>query len=173
MEILLLALFIAIAFIVTVSIAQRSEPIAAGKVAPQFRLLDQHGKSVEQPLQNQKTIIAFFPRDNTSRCLTEIQDFMRLKQDFAALGWQIVLVAIADATDNCSYATKHAFDLMLLADEKGKVSRQYGSIIDFGFYRFAKRITFAVNADGKISATYIVAEPAGHVEQVLQDLRQL
>jgi thioredoxin-dependent peroxiredoxin len=172
MEILLFALFVAIAFIVIVSIAQRSEPLSAGKDAPHFTLPDQHGNSVGFPNKNQKTIIAFFPRDNTSRCETEVQDFMHLKHDFVALGWQVLLVAIGKSADNQAYAARHEFDLTLLADEKGVVSRAYGSIIDFGFYRFAKRTTYAITADGKVNATYIVTEPIGHVEQVLKEQRQ-
>ena len=173
MEILLLALFLAIVFIVVVSFAQRSEPLAVGKAAPYFTLQNQHGDVASLPAKNKKTVIAFFPRDDTSRCITEVQDFMRLKSEFARHGWDILLVAISNVADNKAFADRHSFDLPLLADEKGKVSRIYGSIIDFWFYRFAKRTTYLISADGFVVGSYVVAEPVGHVEQLLNDIQLL
>jgi|GEM_PF-5824210 len=172
MEILLAALFVAIVFVVIVSIAQRSEPLLVGNDARYFSLQDQHGNNAGFPTKNQKTIIVFFPRDDTSRCTTEVQDFMRLKPDFAALGWQILLVAIAKPADNYAYAERHKFDLTLLADDKGVVSRAYGSIIDFGIYRFSKRTTYTISADGRVTATFVVKEPIGHADFVLAACRR-
>jgi thioredoxin-dependent peroxiredoxin len=171
MEILLLVLFGAIAFILIVSVAQRSEPLVKGNAAPSFSLRDQNGVQHDLPKHGQKLILVFFPRDNTSRCYTEVKDFHQYEQDFEELGWKIVFVAASDLADNQAYATQNNMQLPLLADVKGIVSRLYGSIISFGIYRFAKRTTFLVNERSEIQESFVVSEPNGHVEQVLKILR--
>ena len=171
MEILLVVLFVAIAFILIVSVAQRSEPLVKGNTAPSFSLHDQNGAQHDLPKFGQKLILVFFPRDNTSRCHAEVQDFHQYKEDFEQLGWKIVFVAVSDLASNQAYATLNKMHLPLLADVKGIVSRKYGSIISFGIYRFAKRTTFLVNERAEIQESFVVSEPNGHVEQILKILR--
>lgn len=40
-----------------------------------------------------KTLLYFYPKDNTPGCTLEAQDFTRLKPDFAKLGIQIIGVS--------------------------------------------------------------------------------
>lgn len=167
MEILLPLLFIAVVFVVVVSFAQSSEPLAVGTVAPSLVLQDQQGLTVELPFSGQPVVLAFFPRDNTSRCLAQLREFTDAKTDFNRRGWDVVFIAIADTQSNAAFCNAHQIALPILADADGRAAKQYGSIVNFGFYRFAKRTTFLVNAEGNIAKHYVVAEPLGHCAEVL------
>ena len=171
MDILLLLLFVVICFVLAVSYAQRSVPLDRGARAPQFVLADQFGKEVSLPAAGQPVVLAFFPRDNTSRCLAQLREFSTCHDEFGQLGYKVFFVAIANAQSNGTFANAHQIALPILADTTGAVARAYGSIIDFGVYRFAKRSTFVIDGAGLIAASMVVSEPTGHAKTLLDSLR--
>ncbi len=171
MEILLLLLFVAILFVLVVTYAQRSVPLAPGARAPSFELSDQLGTVFEIPKAGARTVLAFFPRDNTSRCLGQIEEFTALNSEFERLGCQVFFVAISDENGNKKFADAHRVELPILFDASAAVATAFGSIIDFGLYRFAKRTTFIIDNAGMIAATFVVSEPRGHAKAVLDTLR--
>ncbi len=171
MGILLLLLFVAICFVLIITYAQRSVPLPSGVPAPAFALADQFGEILALP-DGRSLVLAFFPRDKTSRCIGQIQEFATHIESFERLGYQVAFVAIADAESNKAFAEACHTNLPILADLSGAVSRNYGSIIDFGVFKFAKRSTFVIDANGTISRSFIVNEPIGHANAVLESLQQ-
>jgi thioredoxin-dependent peroxiredoxin len=170
MEILILVLFAAIAFVLIVSFAQRSEPLAAGQVAPQFVLEDEAGAVHDLHAEFSSrdfTVLAFFPRDPTSRCKTEMAEFHARVEDFRAAHAAVLFVALADRVSNARYLAEQGAHGSILADADGRASKAYGSIVDFWFYRFAKRSTFVIDRRGVIVKSFVVAEPVGHAAEVL------
>jgi thioredoxin-dependent peroxiredoxin len=175
MEILLILLFVSIFFIVVLSFAQRAEPLKAGELAPQFQLPDLANRAISLPAQGKPLVLAFFPRDRTARCGTQLREFSEASAEFAALGWDVAFVAVGSVAENVRYAadmqTYMQTSLTLLSDADGRISKKYGSIIDFWVYRFAKRTTFLIDAKGKITECMVVTEPAGHCAAVLKKIR--
>jgi len=58
----------------------------------------------------------------------------------------------------------------MLCDPGGEVIRAYGA---GGLFGFAKRISFLIDADGRIARRYDSVSPGGHAAEVLEDLRSL
>ena len=170
MEILLLLLFLVICFVLVVSYAQRSEALKQGTRAPPFVLIDQHGNAVTVPTSGQAVVLAFFPRDPTPRCLGQLREYADCLAAFQELGYAVYFVAIADQADNAAFTNTHHIGLPILADANGKVSRSYGSIVDFVFFRFAKRTSYVIDRQGLIVATSVVGEPSGHAKMLLDGL---
>jgi peroxiredoxin Q/BCP len=172
LEVLLLVLFLAIGFVVAVTLAQRSEPLQVGSTLPRFQLSDQSGADYAVDASARFLVVAFLPRDDNSRCLTEISEFESLRSDFQAAGASIVLVSVHDVASQAAFHRAHGMTIPLLADSNGAGSRAFGTIIDFIIYRFAKRTTY-VCQDGAIKKVYVVVEPKGHAQNVLDDLKSL
>jgi thioredoxin-dependent peroxiredoxin len=169
LEILLLLLFGAIIFVIVVSFAQRAQPLPIGSVAPAISLTEAQTGAPWQPVRSGTIVCAFLPRDETSRCLTQIREFEAAAARFAELGVEVALVSVHSAQDSRQFAAKHNMTVPLLADERGMTSRAFGSIIDFGIYKFSKRETFVIR-DGHIARVYAVTEPKGHAASVLAAL---
>ncbi len=169
MEVLLLVLFLAIAFVVAVTLAQRSEPLQPGTSMPTIRLSDQTGAMYAIDTNAKFLVVVFFPRDETSRCLTQVSDFEALRARFEQLGASVVFVSIHGVESQAAFHQAHRMTFPLLADPDGSTSRAFGTIIDFFVYRFAKRTTYVCRG-GKIEKTYVVVEPKGHAEVVLNDI---
>jgi thioredoxin-dependent peroxiredoxin len=169
LEVLLLLLFLAIAFVVAVTLAQRSEPLQPGAKAPTIDLPDQTGASFGTGMPTPFLVLVFLPRDETSRCLAEVSEFESLRAQFEQIGASIAFVSIHDVPSQAAFHRAHAMTLPLLADLRGSASRAFGTVIDFFVYRFAKRTTFLCHS-GTIKKTYVVVEPRGHAEAVLSDL---
>jgi thioredoxin-dependent peroxiredoxin len=174
MEILLLVLFVTIVFVLVVTFAQRGEPLAVGAHAPALRLVDVSGNLHDVAAEASRArgaVVAFLPRDATSRCLNQFREFAELDTQFNQAGYKVYFVAVATHTDNATYATKNRIAATLLADPSGASARAYGSIIDFLIYRFAKRTTYVIDATGKVIDVQVVVEPNGHAKALLSALQ--
>ena len=67
--------------------------------------------------QSAKTLLYFYPKDDTPGCTLEAVDFTRLKSEFEALGLQIIGVSQHSATSHDKSCNKHNLGIELIADE--------------------------------------------------------
>src|SRR5581483_9090894 len=84
--------------------------------------------------------------------------------------WVVLYFYPKDFTSGC---TLEGLNFKLLADPDGKVSTEYGSIMDYKGSKLAARNTFIINPKGDIAKVYTGVKPAEHSEQVLKDLAEL
>lgn len=75
--------------------------------------------------QSPKTLLYFYPKDNTPGCTLEAQDFTRLKKDFEALGIQIVGVSKDDEASHATFTTSCNLGITLISDESGELHDQF------------------------------------------------
>jgi peroxiredoxin Q/BCP len=68
------------------------------------------------------------------------------------------------------FSEKNALPYPVLADPSGEAIRAYGAR---GLFGFAKRMSFLIDADGRIAKVYRKVSPRGHAGEVLEDLRAL
>jgi len=61
----------------------------------------------------------------------------------------------------------------LLSDRDGKTAAAYGSLLNLGVIKFARRHTFIIAPDGRIAARFDKVDPAHHAEEVARTLRRL
>lgn len=81
----------------------------------------------------------------------------------------ILGISFDTASDNATFARKHAFPFKLLSDTSRAMGVAYGAAADASV-RAAKRISYLIGPDGRVVAVYPKVAPAGHPAEVLADI---
>jgi peroxiredoxin Q/BCP len=104
--------------------------------------------------QSEKTLLYFYPKDNTPGCTLEAQDFTRLKGDFAKLGIQIVGVSKDSETSHAKFTDSYGLGIPLIADTDSVLHDEFkviGEKKNYGkVYLGVIRSTFLLDKSGKI-----------------------
>jgi peroxiredoxin Q/BCP len=167
----------AIIGLVTVGVMQSTETPKqpeVGTMAPDFSLTSGDGSQVSlKDFHGKWIVLYFYPKDFTSGCTLEAHNFQRDLANYQNASAIILGVSVDNAQSHKDFCTKEGLNFKLLADTDGKVSTQYGSIMDYKGAKMAARNTFLINPEGKIVKVYTGVKPADHSEQVLKDLAEL
>lgn len=122
-------------------------------------------------------VLFFYPRDDTSGCTKQALAFTVLQADFAALNTQVIGISKDSVTSHDKFVTKYQLTIPLLSDESGTVSEAFGVWKEKSMYGKTymgiERSTFLINADGQIVSEWRKVKVPGHVEAVLQALKDL
>jgi peroxiredoxin Q/BCP len=150
--------------------AQRLE----GSAAPDFELTDQHGQTRRLgDYAGRWLVLYFYPRDDTPGCT---QEACRFRDDIGVmrdLDAAVVGVSVDDTRSHADFARKYQLPFPLLSDPDGHTAAAYGSLLNLGVVRFARRYTFIITPDGRIAARFDKVDPASHAEEVARTLLAL
>ena len=129
------------------------------------RLADHAGKSV---------VVYFYPKDDTSGCTTEAQQFTALAQRFADKGAVVIGVSKDSPKRHDKFKAKYGLDVLLASDEDTAVMQRYGVWVEKSMYgrkyMGAERATFLIGPDGAIRQAWRNVKVPGHAEAVLAAL---
>jgi thioredoxin-dependent peroxiredoxin len=127
-------------------------------------------------LTSDRTILYFYPKDDTPGCTLEAQDFTRLKKDFEALGIEIIGVSKDSEASHAKFCGKYDLGIRLVSDESGELHEQFGVIGEkknYGkVYVGVIRSTFLLDSDGKILREWRNVKATGHAEKVLKEIKK-
>lgn len=127
-------------------------------------------------LKGRFSVIYFYPKDNTPGCTQEGQDFRDAYPQFQALNAQVFGVSKDSLKTHQNFKTKYAFPFELIADPDEvlckmfdviKLKKNYGKE-----YLGIERSTFLINPDLQLIRAWRKVKVTGHVEEVLQILKQ-
>ena len=122
-------------------------------------------------------VVYFYPRDNTPGCTRQGQGFRDLYDQFKALDCEIVGISRDKVASHEKFAAKHEFPFPLLADTEEKLCREFDVIKEKNMYgkkvMGIERSTFLFNADGRLAREWRKVRVPGHVEEVLEAVREL
>jgi peroxiredoxin Q/BCP len=149
-----------------------------GKKAPDFALLDAHGKTVTLAgLKGRPVVVYFYPKDDTSGCTAEAKGFTCLAADFKRAGAEVLGISPDDPASHRKFQEKYDLGVRLLADEERKAAEAYGVWVEKSMYgrRYMgiERSTFLVDSAGKIARIWRKVKVPGHAEEVLEAVRAL
>ena len=71
------------------------------------------------------------------------------------------------------FAAKYRLPFALLSDRDGAVAAKYGSLINLGLLKFARRNTFLIDPQGRIAKVYLNVQPAQNAADVIAGLTEL
>lgn len=150
--------------------------LAIGDQAPDFSLPKNGGESLSlASLRGQKTVLYFYPKDDTTACTTEAIDFSNSAAEFSAAGAVIVGVSPDSVKSHDKFTAKHGLSVALVADEDKTVCEAYGVWKEKSMYgrtyMGVERTTFLIGEDGRIAAIWPKVKVKGHVEAVLAAVR--
>src|SRR5215213_9429745 len=104
--------------------------INEGDKAPKLTITASDGLSVDLAAPGTPLVLYFYPKDDTSGCTKEAQDFTELAADFAKAGAKVVGVSRDPMKKHEKFIGKYALKVRLASDEEGTVSDAFGTWIE-------------------------------------------
>ena len=152
-----------------------SSAIKPGDTCPSLTLPTTDSSDLRLPPANGRGLIVFFyPRDNTSGCTTEAQDFSTQKSVFAHNGYDIVGISRDSLESHRKFIDKQGLSVPLASDEDGKACEAFGVWVEKKMYGKTfmgiERSTFSISPEGKILQAWRKVRVKGHVEEVLANI---
>ena len=125
--------------------------------------------------QGSYLVLYFYPKDSTPGCTTEALDFTAQKGSFSGLNAEIIGVSRDSIKKHDNFIAKKELGVVLGADIDGKVTEDYGVWVEKSMYGKTymgiQRATFLIGPDGKIVEVWPKVRVKGHVDAVLETLR--
>ena len=175
MKILIVMSILGIAALLLASFFAPSDKMPKfGEIAPNFNLPNQNGKIYTlADFQGQWLVLYFYPKDDTPGCTEQACKFRDDLYKLAGLGAHVVGISVDDSKSHAAFAKKYALPFPLLADKGGEVAARYGVLQNFGVLKVARRYTFLINPQAKISKVYDKVETSNHSKEIIEDLTRL
>jgi peroxiredoxin Q/BCP len=155
-----------------------SAGLAPGRKVPDFKLPSTGGESFRlKDLRGRNLVLYFYPRDNTSGCTLEGQQFAALAPRFAKAGTSVFGISRDSLGSHEKFRDKMGFPFALLADADQSVCGLFDVIREKNMYgrkvMGIERSTFLIDAEGVLRREWRRVKVAGHAQQVLEAAQAL
>jgi thioredoxin-dependent peroxiredoxin len=152
--------------------------IKPGSKVPDFSLPTTGGGTWSlKDVAGRKLVIYFYPRDMTSGCTREAQDFRDRYAAFRKAGVELVGVSRDGVASHEKFTTRESLPFPLLADTDERVCRLFDVIKQKSLYGRkylgVERSTFLLDGAGKLQQEWRNVKVPGHAEAVLEAARSL
>jgi thioredoxin-dependent peroxiredoxin len=141
---------------------------AASSNGEEFRLSEAGGKAI---------VLYFYPKDMTSGCTVESQEFRDLHDKFRRAGAVVLGVSRDSLKSHEKFRDKECLPFHLLSDPDEKLCPQFDVIREKSLYgrkyMGIERSTFLIDAQGVLRHEWRKVKVAGHAQEVLDALRAL
>ncbi len=94
-------------------------------------------------------------------------------QQIESLGATVCGVSVDGSERLARFAAKYRLPFVLLSDRAGAVTARYGSLVNLGLWKFARRNTFLIDPQGRIAKVYLNVRPAQNAAEVTAALKEL
>ncbi len=140
--------------------------LAVGEPAPDFTAPTQSGASLTlSSLRGRPVLLYFFPKANTTGCTIETKGFADHYPEFQKAGFEVIGVSVDSVETQQGFAEKCRASFPLISDHDKSIARQYGVL---GLLGFAKRVTFFLGPDGRVSEIVEGMLPGPHLKKGLE-----
>jgi peroxiredoxin Q/BCP len=133
-----------------------------------FKLSEHRGHNV---------VVYFYPKDNTSGCTLEGQEFRDLYADFGKANTIVVGISRDSLKSHESFKAEYQFPFELLADTEEKACELFGVMKLKNMYgkqvRGVERSTFVFDLNGKLVKSWRGLKAPGHAAEVLAFVQTL
>ena len=120
-------------------------------------------------------VIYFYPKDNTSGCTRESEDFRDLYPQFKTAGVDILGVSRDSVKSHENFRNKHQFPFHLLSDSDELLCKQFDVVHEkklYGrTYMGIVRSTFLIDPKGVLQQEWRKVRVPGHAEAVLDAIK--
>jgi peroxiredoxin Q/BCP len=146
--------------------------INEGDKAPTLEVTSSDGSTVDLSSPGQPLVLYFYPKDDTSGCTREAQDFTELAGDYKKAGVKVIGVSRDPMKKHEKFISKYDLVVPLASDEDGRISDAFGTWVEKSMYgrkyMGMERATFLIGADGKVARAWRKVKVPGHAEDVLK-----
>jgi peroxiredoxin Q/BCP len=151
--------------------------INEGDKAPAITVTATDGSSLDLASPGQPIALYFYPKDDTSGCTREAQDFTALAGDFRKAGVKVIGLSRDPMKAHEKFIGKYDLAVPLVSDADGEVSNAFGTWIQKSMYgrkyMGMERATYLIGADGRILRAWRKVKVPNHAQEVLQAAREL
>ena len=146
--------------------------LKVGDKMPHFEVMDQNGNTVtSESLLGKKTIIYFYPKDNTSGCTAEACNLRDNHEALIAKGYNVVGVSKDSAASHKKFAEKYELPFTLLADTSTEMLQAFGAWGEKKMYGKTVmgtiRKTFIFDENGILTEIIEKVDTNNHAAQIL------
>ena len=146
--------------------------INEGDKAPALKVTSSDGSTVDLSSPGEPLVLYFYPKDDTSGCTREAQDFTELASAFKKAGAKVVGVSRDPMKKHEKFISKYDLGVPLASDEDGSISEAFGTWVEKSMYgrkyMGMERSTFLIGADGRVLKEWRKVKVPGHAEEVLK-----
>ena len=152
--------------------------LVEGDRVPDVKLLGMDGETISPAdFRGNKLVLYFYPKDDTSGCTREAQDFTSLADEFGKESTWILGVSKDSPDKHRKFTDKYDLKVKLATDADGTVCETFGTWVEKSMYgrkyMGIDRATFLVDRDGTIARIWRKVKVPGHAEEVLKAAREL
>jgi thioredoxin-dependent peroxiredoxin len=142
-----------------------------GQRLPDVEFITEGGERLAAgDLAGQKTVLYFYPRDDTPGCTKEACAFRDRMEDYGRASIRVYGVSLDSPESHRQFREKYGLNFPLLTDEGGRAAEAIGVLNDRGR---ANRLTFLLDPDGKVARVYPEVSPETHADEILNDAESL
>jgi len=146
--------------------------LSIGDKVPSFDSTDQNGNSFNlDKFKDQKIVLYFYPRDNTSGCTAQACDLRDNFQEFKNNNYVIVGVSTDSPKSHVKFIEKNSLPFDLIADEDKSVHKLFGTWVEkkmYGkTYMGTARKTFLIDENRIITDIIEKVKTKEHTNQIL------
>lgn len=147
-----------------------------GDRAPDIELETSDGRKIRLAKPGSPLVLYFYPKDDTSGCTREAQDFSALAGEIERAGAMIVGVSRDPMEKHKKFIGKYGLRIPLASDEEGHVSDAFGTWVQKSMYgrkyMGVERSTFLIGADGEVLKSWRKVKVPGHAQEVVEAVRE-
>ena len=152
--------------------------VSVGRKVPDFSVPVTSGETWKlSEAKGEKVVIYFYPKDMTTGCTKESQDFRDKHAAFRKAKVRVIGVSRDSLKSHDKFREKEKLPFGLLSDEDEKVCKLFDVIHEKTLYgrKFmgVVRSTFLIDAGGVLRREWRNVKVPGHVEEVLEAAKSL
>ncbi len=142
--------------------------LTIGQEAPIKNFIDSTG--TEFNLIGKKTVLYFYPKDNTPGCTAQACNLNENLDYLAAKGFQVAGVSTDSAKSHNKFIAKYQLNFPLIADESHEIVEAFGVWVEKSMYGKSymgiARTTFVFDEHGIITDIITKVDTKNHTEQI-------
>jgi peroxiredoxin Q/BCP len=144
--------------------------------APEFNVLCDDGSHVSlSSFKGKNVVLYFYPKDDTPGCTIESCDFQDSLSSIHEKDTIVLGISRDDMKSHVKFKQKYGLTFPLLVDTDETVCGLYDVMIEKNMYgkkvRGIERSTFLIDKDGKIAHIWRPVTVEGHVDAILEKLK--
>ena len=151
--------------------------IQEGDRAPAISITASDGSKIDLASPGRPLVLYFYPKDDTSGCTREAQDFTALAAEFEKAGVKVVGVSRDPMKSHEKFIGKYGLSVPLASDEDGRISDAFGAWVQKSMYgrkyMGMERATYLIGADGRILCAWRKVKVPRHADEVLKAARAI
>ncbi len=146
--------------------------IQEGDSVPGLKVTTSDGSEIDLAAPAKPLVLYFYPKDDTSGCTREAQDFTSLAPEFEKAGVRVVGVSRDPMKSHDKFIAKYDLAVPLASDAEGRISDAFGTWVEKSMYgrkyMGMERATYLIGTDGRVLRSWRKVKVPNHAEDVLK-----